>query len=58
MKARMALIALTISIGQFSPFHLTDTLTQTRTGVASCAAVSAAGFSFCPLAVLLPLSVE
>ena len=35
MKARTALIALTISIGQFSPFHLTDTLAQTRTGVAS-----------------------
>jgi rare lipoprotein A len=35
MKARMALIALTISIGQFSPFHLTDTLAQTRTGLAS-----------------------
>ena len=35
MKGRAALIALTISIGQFSPFHLTDTLAQTRTGVAS-----------------------
>ena len=35
MKARTALIALTISIGQFSPFHLTDTLAQTRTDVAS-----------------------
>src|SRR5262249_15383137 len=35
MKARTALIALTISIGQFSPFHLTDALAQPRTGVAS-----------------------
>ncbi len=35
MKARTALIALAISISQFSPIHLTDTLAQTRTGVAS-----------------------
>ena len=35
MKARMALIALAIAASQFSPTHLTHTLAQTQTGVAS-----------------------
>jgi hypothetical protein len=40
------------------PLLLLVTVTLLPSGRLRCAAVSAAGFSFCPLAVLLPLSVE